>query len=432
MSTSAAEVKTTTSGAFYGWRIVSIAWLALLIGNGLTVGGLPAFTSNMLRALIEAGTLTKEAAPALPGAAATLMIVIAGFTAPLAGVLVGRVSIRVLMSIGCVLLGAGLGVYSQATAPAHVYAAYALFGLTLGFVGLMMNTVLVSNWFVRHRGKAIGILVTGTSFGGMLIPFAANLLIPRFGWRASVLILSGIVWLILLPAIWLVVRAFPRELGLEPDGDAAVSQADRAKAELSGTPFAQAIRTPLFWALGIGAAAIFYAIFTSSQQFILYLQSPRVGMSESLARIAQGLTFTASVGGKYFFGWLGDRMSRTRTMLICCSMMFAGTLILPKLTVASAFVFILLFGVGYGGTYALIQLLAISSFGLRDAGKIMGTITFLETMGSGLGTILTGMLAKVDKGDYRRAFYGVIIAAAIALATSLIVHAQSKRQGAGK
>jgi MFS family permease len=428
MSTSAAEVKSNTSGMFYGWWIVVIAWLALMIGNGLTVGGLPAFTKNMLGALIEAGTLSPADAPALPGNTASLMILIAGLTAPFAGMLVGRISIRILMTIGCVFLGGGLILYAQASSPSHVYVAYALFGLTLGFVGLMMNAVLVSNWFVRQRGKAIGLLVTGASFGGMLIPLAANFLIPRFGWRTSVLILSGVVWLILLPAIWLVVRAFPSDMGLAPDGDAAPASAGGEKRELPGVPFSRAIRTLLFWVLGICAAAIFHAIFTSSQQFILYLQSPRVGMSESLARIAQGLTFAASVGGKFFFGWLGDRMSRTRTMLVCRAMMFAGALILLNLTVATAFVFIVFFGIGYGGAFALIQLLAVSSFGLRDAGKIMGTITFLETMGSALGTRITGMLAKADGGDYRRAFRGVIVAAAIALITSAIVHWQSKEK----
>ncbi|MFN0084309.1 MAG: MFS transporter [Blastocatellia bacterium] len=426
MSTSAMDAKSGPAGRFYGWRVVGIAWLTLLIGNGLTVGGLPAFTGNMLRALIEAGTLTREAAPALPGAAATLMIVIAGITAPLIGALVGRVNIRALICAGCVLLGTGLGIYSRAVSPRHIYLAYGVFGLTLGLAGLMMNTVLVSNWFVRHRGRAIGILVTGTSFGGMLIPLAANVLIPRFGWRAAVLILSGLVWFVLLPAILLVVRAHPRDLGQAPDGDPVVSRAAAQAAPLGGASFAEALRTPLFWSLGIGAAAIFYAIFTSSQQFILYLQTPRVGMPESMARIAQGLTFAASVGGKYFFGWLGDRMSRTRTMLVCCSMMFAGTLILLKLTAATAFAFILFFGVGFGGTFALIQLLAISSFGLRDAGKIMGVITFLETLGSGFGSILTGMLAKADNGDYQRAFYGVILAATIALIASFVIHFQSE------
>ena len=422
MPTSAEGVKSKTSETFYGWWIVAIAWAALLIGNGLTIGGLPAFTSSMLSALIESGALTKTTAPALPGFAATLMIAIAGLAAPLIGALVGRVSIRILMSVGCVLLGTGLVFYSQATSTRHIYVAYALFGLTLGFVGLMMNTMLVSNWFVRRRGKAIGLLVTGTSFGGILIPLAANFLIPWQGWRISVLILSGAVWLVLLPSIWLVVRASPHEKGLTPDGDALPFESNMEKEELPGIPFSQAIRMLRFWALGICAAAIFYAIFTSSQQFILYLQSPRVGMSESHARIAQGLSFAASVGGKYFFGWLGDRVSRTLTMLICCTMMFAGTLILLSLTVTTSFMFILLFGVGYGGTFALIQLLAVSSFGLRDAGKIMGMITFLETMGSALGTTLTGMLAKADDGDYRRAFYGVIFAAAVSLVTASIVH----------
>jgi sugar phosphate permease len=414
---------------YYGWWIASISTFALMIGNGLTIGGLPAFTNKMIGSLIAGGAIVPSQAPALIGGSASLMILLAGLASPLVGWLTGRLDLRWIMATGCLVLGAGLVTYSRITTPTHVYLAYGLYGLSLALVGVMVNTVLITNWFDRSRGRAMGVVITGTSFGGVLIPLSANLLAGwGLDWRETVLLLSASVIALLL-AVLFFVRTRPEEMGLTIDGRLSPEREPATLRLREGATFKQAIGTSLFWALGICAAAIFYAIFTSSQQFIQYLKSPRIGMSEALANTAQSLTFVASVGGKFFFGWLSDKIPRTRAMAICCGLMFAGSLILISLTTATAFSFILIFGFGYGGTFVLIQLLAVGAFGPRAMGKILGAITFLETLGSALGTAITGKLAASDGGDYTRAFYGVILASAIALATALIVHFKSKSEG---
>lgn len=417
--------KTTPPRVFYGWWIASISTISLMIGNGLTIGGLPAFTNKMIGSLIASGAITASQGPAIIGISASLMILLAGCASPLVGWLTGKIDLRWIMSAGCLVLAAGLLVYSSITTPAHVYLAYCLYGVSLALLGVMVNTVLVSNWFERSRGRAMGLVITGTSFGGVLIPLSANLLAALgLDWRRTVLLLSGAAWGLVL-IIMIFVRSRPRELGLEVDGESSAGQGSTRTGEPAGQTFKQAIGTWLFWALGICAAAIFYAIFTSSQQFIQYLKSPRIGMPEALANSAQSLTFVASVGGKFFWGWLSDKMPRTRTMVICCALMLIGSFVLMVLTPTTAFLFILIFGFGYGGTFVLIQLLAVSAFGPRSMGKILGAITFLETAGSALGTAITGKLAAADGGDYTRAFYGVILASALAMITALMVHFRS-------
>lgn len=418
------QAKIQKENIFYGWWIVLIATMGLMIGNGLTIGGLPAFTSSMLRDLIAAGAVRPAEAQQVIGDAAGAMVWVAGGFSLAVGWLIGRINLRYLMALGCILLGLGLFAYSRIDSPRDVMTAYVLYGFSLGLVGLMIQTVLVSNWFSRMRGRAMGFVVIGTSLGGMLVPVAATVLTPRVGWRNAVLILSTFAWLLML-VILAFVRATPYEMGLAPDGEANDGETPK---DLSGMRFGDAVRTLRFWALALCSAAIFYAIFTNSQQFIQYLKSPRVGLSESQGNLAQTLTFVASVGGKFFFGWLSDRLRKTLVMVMCCSLMFLGSLILLKLTATTALVFIGLFGVGYGGTFVLIQLLAVGSFGRQDAGKIMGAISFIETIGSGLGTIITGRLARAAGGDYTQAFYGLILAASLALIASFMVHRLMSRK----
>jgi MFS family permease len=184
----------------------------------------------------------------------------------------------------------------------------------------------------------------------------------------------------------------------------------------------QAVRTPIFWVFAVCAALIFYPIFVTGQQFVLYLRTERIGLSPVQASWALSLLYVLSIGGKFFFGWLSDRFAPVRVMLACCTMMFAATLVLLGLTANTAFGFLIPFGLGYGGTFVLLNLLIAEYFGLKEYGKILGAITVIETIGGAAGTIVTSRIADANGGDYTQAFYGVIIANGLALLTVVVLN----------
>jgi sugar phosphate permease len=422
----------TESKIFYGWWIVVISTIALIVNNGLAIGGLPVFYKPMLNELIASGVTTPALAPKIIGNAATMTFLVAGAFSPLTGILIRRMSLRILMTIGCFLLGGGLILYSRATKPSDIYLAHFLLGSSLACAGVAINAVLVSNWFRRLRGTAIGIAMTGTSLGGALIPLVATPLIANYGWRTALLYVSGLVWLVLLPAIWLFVRVRPEDKGLLPDGDTVAPQsaAGASQAALTGLTLAQALRTPVFWVLSLAAALLFYPIFTTSQQFILYLQTPRIGMAAATANKVQSALFLSSLFGKFFFGWLSDRLKPVHVMLLCCVVMLGGALFLLSLNQTTAFAFIVPFGMGYGGAFVLLQLLSVTIFGARDSGAILGAIIFIEALGGAIGSYLTGILASNAGGDYTLAFYCVIGVTALALLAVLVLSRLPKPQQA--
>jgi MFS family permease len=145
-------------------------------------------------------------------------------------------------------------------------------------------------------------------------------------------------------------------------------------------------------------------------------------MTASMAGIAQAALFFVSVGGKISFGLMSDRILATRVMLICCTVMFLATLVLIGLSARTAFFFIIPFGLGYGGTFVLLQRLTADYFGIREYGKILGAITFVETVGAAVGGLVTSRLADAAGGDYSQAFYGVIIVTALALLTVILLN----------
>ncbi len=415
---------------FYGWFIVAFSTLAMVVSNGLAVGGLPIFFKPMTDELLSLGAITE--ARSFTGTIGGVTFLVGGLFAPVAGWLTTKVNLRVLMTAGCIFLGSGLLLYSRATTAGPIYLAHALFGLALCLIGLLANTVLISHWFRSKRGLAMGLVLTGTSLGGALIPQLALPFIknPAYGWRTGILFVSALVWVVLLPAIWLVVRVHPGEAGLWPDGAAAPAE-EVQDAPLTGYTLGEALRTPDFWAFAVVALGLFYAIITVIQQVILYLQSPAIGMNIQQAGNVQTTLTLMSVAGKFFFGNLSDRLPKSLVLLLCASVMLLGTLVLLILSGSTAYLFAIPFGIAFGGSVVSIQVLAVERFGLKEAGKIIGAITLVETLGGAAGLFATGKLAQ--KYGYGPAFKGVIIATAIALAASFVLHklvSRTRRQTA--
>lgn len=413
---------------FYGWIIVAISTLALVVSNGLSIGGIPVFYKPLREDFAASGAVAAGQAESMIGLAGSLTFLVAGLFSPIAGYLIDKYDIRILMIAGCVILGAGLLLHSQAMSPGIIYLSRSLMGISLGLVGVLATTVLVSKWFVRRRGAAIGILLTGTSIGGVVIPLIATPLIINFGWRTAMVLVSLIIWIILLPAIIFFVKTRPQDIGLLPDGSDVGQEEIKDQAlnikdqKTGGLTLREALKTPLFWVFALCAALVFYPIFVTTQQFILYLQTPRIGMSAQAAGYAQAALFAVSVGGKFFFGFLSDKMSPTRVMLFCCGIMFAATFVLFFLTASNALLFMLPFGLGYGGTFVLLQRLVADYFGVREYGKILGAITVVETVGAAIGGILTGRLADAAGGDYSQAFYGVAITTGMAFLLVVVLN----------
>jgi MFS family permease len=399
----------------YGWVVVAVSTLALVVSNGLAIGGLPPFYKPIRDEFVAAGAVDAGRAESFIAVAANITFLMSGVFSLLGGWLLAYIRLRTLMLIGCLFLGGGLLLHAWAASVETVYLARFLMGASLGFVGVAPNVVLISRWFRERRGTPLGIVLTGTSIGGAIVPLIAAPIIAAYGWRMAMVTVSLLVWLVLLPAVVFLVR---------DDIDTAEAAIDVEAAERT---FRQALTMPLFWVFGLCAALVFYPIFVTSQQFILYLQSPKIGVSAASAAFAQSALFAVSVGGKFLAGFLSDKFRTVSIMVACAGLMFASTLVLFALTASTALLFLLPFALGYGGTFVLLQRLAADLFGRREIGKVLGAVTLIEVIGAAVGGRITGYLADQAGGDYTYAFYGVTIAAGLAFLSTLLIFALANK-----
>ena len=392
----------------FRWIVLAAATLGLVISNGLAISGIPVFSKPILTDFIANGTIPEDTAQTFIANGSILTFLMSGVFSLVGGWLIRGIGIRMSMMIGAAMLGLAFVMHSQAESASTVYLSRFLMGVSLGFVGVTPSVVLISDWFGRRKGTALGILLTGTSIGGFIMPVVFAKIIGAFQWRAAMLIVSLFVWLLLLPLA--VTFGRPPRFQIS----------DEAVGELEGMSLSEAVGTSRFWIFSAAAALIFYTIFVTTQQFIIYLQSPSIGLSLAIASGWQSILFGLSVTGKSAAGLLSDRVRAERITIFSTAMMFVSTLVL--LFAGAPFVFLLLYGLGYGATFVLLQRLVAEYFGRRDYARILGTITLIEILGGVIGGRITGYLADRAGGDYSTAFYVMIFVTAAAFLCMLILN----------
>lgn len=367
-------------GVFYGWFIAISSMLVLFTTNGLIISGLRVFDPSLLA---EFGWSRAELT-----FRDFLTFAIAGALGPLAGALADRFGVRKLMAVGAALLAVCLVAYSKISSATQMYAIHVAFAVVLAACGLIVSIMLVSRWFIHKRGLAIGVTVVGTSLGGIFFPQFGNWMIARVGWRQTFVIETMFPFLLLV-LIALVIREFPENKGLRALGAAEDGPTGGAH-DLPGLAYGEALRTPTFWALAFVAMTTFYSIMAAVAHLFLY--STDLGFSAPQAGGVLSGAFGMALVGKFGFGWLADHMSQKRVFLGNLAIMFVGASLLASMRPNLLWPAVGLFGLGWGGLYSLLQLLTMESFGLRAAGKILGTITVMDAIGGGVGSWFTGLL----------------------------------------
>ncbi|MBI4311055.1 MAG: MFS transporter [Chloroflexi bacterium] len=391
---------------FYGWWIVASGVMAGILRNGSFGMGAGAFFLPIAR---EFNTTRAAVSWAF-----SLIRIEGGLTGPIEGYLVDKFGPRRVMLVGWIVFGLGFILLSTVHTLPQFFVAFVITSLGTSISGFLPTATTVVHWFSRWRGTAIGVVLAGNSFGGVLVPLVA-LSIETFGWRATAAG-SGVLMILAGIPLSLVMRRRPEDYGMLPDGAApggaetgpshTGSQDVRSLAgqegEIPDLTVWQALRTPAFWLLASAHASGLTAWSAISVHLIPALVDS--GLSETQAASIVGLQALIATGGRLLGGFLGDRYGQKRVLAAAFLLQAAAMLVLAFASSwFHAVIFALLMGIGFGARGPLQTALRSILFGRKSFATITGAMEPLVMVGSVAAPVLAGMVYDVQH-SYRIAF----------------------------
>src|ERR1700678_512311 len=397
---------------FFGWFVVSAAFAVTFVGFG------SAYTFS---AFVEALQRDFDASRG----SVSLVFSLAGFLyfglGVLSGPLADRVGSRCFAVLGMILVAIGLALASVARSLIEVYAADSL-GVGVGIGCAYVPAIApVQRWFVRRRGFASGLAVSGIGVGTLVMPPLASLLIESLGWRGAYLVL-GILAAVLGGGLAFLIENDPRDRGLGPDGDPPPSGAQPARPE--GNSVREAIRSTRFITLYAACLICSFGVFVPFVHLVPYARDH--GVAPASAVLLLGVIGVGSTAGRFFLGSLADRMGRQLSLLL----MFAGMalalavwVIATNIWSLAAFAFV--YGVFYGGWVAVLPAVVMDYFGDRNVSGIIGILYTSVACGTLIGPTAAGFAF-----DISHTYTVPILASAAANIVAAIIVATANRSGA--
>ncbi|NOR75922.1 MAG: MFS transporter [Draconibacterium sp.] len=369
--------------------IVVTAFLSLFALVGFAYYGLPFFFDFMIadfgysRAEVTSGNAVGK-------------LIVAPLFGFLAGWMIDKYGPRRLMMLGAVLMGIAFVGLSYSSSLWMFYMFYIFNALGYVFGGPLPCQVLISKWFTKNRGKAMGIAYLGIGVGGAFVPLLATKLESNLGWQNALSILGVLIIVIALPFAFFI-------------KDNTSAKIKTKKAELA-IPMKDILKNKNFYLLAFGSMCSIGAVGGIGQHLKLYLGD--LNYSQSQAANIFSIVLLSSLFGRVAMGWLSDIIDRKYVMILIYVIvaMAISTLFLPPFE-GRIYVFAIVFGIGLGGDYMIIPLMAGDLFGVRALGRTMGIILVADGLAESFFPVLVGYLYN-DVAKYSIGF-GILIFVAL-------------------
>lgn len=388
---------------FYGWKIVATSTL-------LSFAQTTTF-NPILSVFIKPMTLELGWSRAAISGAVSAGSFVGGLLSFVIGPVVDRRGAKAVLVASASILGFCLILLAHFSA---LWQFYLLFGLGRALsVGIIEVSALVtvSNWFIRRRGRAIGMVNSGTRMGQALLPLFAQMLILARGWRWGWIGLALIAWALGILPTALFMKRRPEDLGLLPDGESTDPTISGASSNVRLEPVwtaRVAISTSAFWLITAAFAQTFMA--TGGINLHQFPHLTDVGISPSIAVGAiTTVSLCATVGG-IFWPTLAEKLDVRYCLAIALVISALGVFILMSVRgVPLAYVYAVTYGLTYGGLFPLFGLAQANYFGRTSLATIRGLAQPFLMTSNALGPFLAGWIYDLTR-SYQVAF-GVFIVA---------------------
>jgi len=379
------------SGFYYGWVIVAICTVNLVLSAGVM------YSYGVFFKHLAASFEWNRAVTS--GVYSVFMIFHGAFALPM-GWLVDRAGPKKTLLLCGFIMGVGLILTSRITALWQIYITFGvLVGIgTSGFFPVGMGTT--ARWFTARRGLALGIVAAGIGLGTLLLVPASERLIAASGWAAAYVVLGVATLLVTLPSALFLWRDPAARLHRHrPTGEVLPAAGSRGEvagpaAPASGITLGDAIRRKPLWVL----VAVFFLFCFGLQMVMVHLvnYATDLGIDSLVAATFLSVLGFTGVVGRLVMGAASDRIGSHNAMVICCTAMLASLLLLMfAREVWTFYLFAAVFGFAYGGEVPQMPSLLGRFFGYHVVATLLGIVLFGADPGGAIGSWVGGRIFDI-------------------------------------
>ena len=386
---------------FYGWYIVGASFFANVASAFALASTLSIFLKPLTADLgVSRGVFSLlRSGEGLIGAG----------VAPLVGQLVDRHGGRGLLAIGAVIVGLGYLLLGHVESFAQ-FVLVRLSFVTLGdsLMGSMIVNIIIAQWFLRRRGRALAVASMGIGFAKVCMPVVAASLIVWLGWRQTWMIF-GLAAVILGLGPVLIIRRSPEEMGLFPDGvqePIILDQSGPKPKKFSADQIAdqdliwtrgEVMRTQTFWLLVITFGIASMGV--TGLNLHVYPYVTDLGHSPVIAATVMSVIASMQLASPLPWGLLAERMDvRVAAMLRFVIQAIGLGLAISTSNLFCLYAGFFLYGIGLGGNMVLPEILWANYFGRRSLGTVRGLGILISQGLAAAGPPFFGFLFDITRG----------------------------------
>jgi len=394
---------------YYPWVIMVACclYMGASIGIGTNCGSI--FMPVLAREFgVGLGTIATQS---------TIMCIAMAATAPWVGRQIGKMDIRVMMTISALLSGGAFLAQGMVQNLWQYYLTAPFLGLGVGMGSFMTITVIINNWFEKNKGLVIGVTLSVSSVVGIVMNPILNRIIEEQSWRMANG-LKGMLVLCTIPLVWAFIRLYPHEKGAVAWGAGEGAQA-QAEAPAQKQEAAEVSTREIFSSIPFLMMVVFSFLFAVCMSPSGHLQNIALssGFTSSVGAMMVSAYMTGEFVGKLGLGWLNDKYGINRAVLLVTSIGMVGIVGLffvgsmgPQFGLLCA----LLFGPMTATTSVGYTLIANNTFGAKLYPRYYPYMSMASTVAFSVGSPLLGFMYDFT-GTWRTAYIMVLCGLAISL-----------------
>ncbi len=382
------------------------------LSHNIIIGSIFGTFSVMLDSVQQRlGVSPAEASVGVP-----LVVIGSALMASVVGVLMSRFSLQRLLTIGAALCLAAYLTLAFTTSYAGYIVAYGLLlGPGMSLAGSVGPATLVTRWFSRNRGLALGLVHLPIVVA--ILPVVSNWVLMHYGAQATYLMLAGMIGIVLLP-MTLLARDYP------PGARPAALAGQEVKTADGSLTVPQLLAMPSFWAFAIsGSAVATGAVLLGT---VLIPMAMSWGIDRPHAAVLASIMSLVGIVGSVAFGWVADRLGGARGLaLLCINLAILWGILLLRPSYGVLAVVIGLIGMHGAGMIPNLSRGLADAYGAASFSRGFGMATTLSLPFTVVAVIGSSMVYGAT-GSFAIAISGMIALFVIAAPFTLLAARKTK------